>query len=531
MIQLSKRFEDYPDAARGEIWVEPEVYNTVKDKDVWIIYGKKGAGKTALIEYLKNEPSNWKCKILRPTFFLQRLLHSIPLGEINSKETLDTVVFLLNYSFTVNLMTEFINFPSYMIPNSHYDKIHRFLESNGFICTSVMTRITHLVGALTTNFTIISPQTISAIEEMRGGNVDFYEAKDSFYEILKTFDFNILLCIDEIDEMYFTNSAKDISFVNALIVYTAHNNREFTKNQVGFKALMTIPSELLFQKSLYGFDQVRPHCKPVKWDADKIQLMLKKRMEFELKNLNSLSDDSPTQSWSNLEDNWGKFFPLTLTNKMDKIERPFDYFIRHTFYTPRQILELCDVIKDELELWKIPQPHSSYLVPKHSAKVQRVIEEHTQLFVQQDFFDIYQDIYEGLEDIIFQFYGRPNIWTESEVESFLIKKGFSLTLKENKRRFSGNELILELHKVGFLGLAQIKNRQVQGNDVYSVRYSFLEKYPINIKWNLIVVPPIFYDAINIKSIGDVIVCPHESLNINSEARNLIEKYDFEDNEF
>ena len=140
-------------------------------------------------------------------------------------------------------------------------------------------------------------------------------------------------------------------------------------------------------------------------------------------------------------------------------------------------------------------------------------------------------IYDGVDEVLSLFKGRPNMWNRQQLEEFLGKTGLAIVRKYDRKRYVDDDWTLKLQHLGFLGLGSRRLDSPAGTERYNVKYSFLEDVPTRRPWEIAVVSPVFYDPYGITAVGGTIVKPHEPLTLPMSVLRQLATYDVELNTF
>lgn len=217
---------------------------------------------------------------------------------------------------------------------------------------------------------------------------------------------------------------------------------------------------------------------------------------------------------------------------MGSKEDTLSYIVRHTFYSPRTVLAICDDILTRLS-------EDNYTVEN----VSTVSDSDWTTYIQdsclessvdlsRSFFNVFSQLYNNIEDFVLAFEGRPNIWTKGNFLSFLQDNHWEPICKKNDGHspITGERLINLLYTIGFIGLGFHKKSYPLGGRNFETAFSFL-KWTQKRKYDLIFIAPVFYDELNMQPINGVVVEPHMDIKIDPNTYNLISNYHHKKNSF
>lgn len=506
------------------VWEPPDIYNDVMKDNVWLVYGRKGSGKSHLVDYLgtdkKREAGKDAVIVIRSRE--DNLFFSV-MFAISKEKTTDERVLLENVAASVEfvivtlLMRRCIDVQGFLTPTSDRGVIYNFLVANGLHEGSFLNQLVSVLGRITGG-EIKIVENLAQLLADNPTTKGFADAKNALWRQLKEGRRSFVICIDDIDEIGFSYSHSDRIFVNALIVVMLRLNLEFARSGHPLRVLLTSPSELFFHSTLWGDDWVETKSRCLRWTHHEgVQRIVNKRIAREL-NIRKTNPRTKEDIYSDATDQtWAKVFPMTVLNKLGKPEPSLIYILRHTFYTPRHVLDICDKIIRHLG----EKGHTLASAAKldqyeWSLVFQAEIEEYT-CNVVRSFLKQYGHIYEGIDDVLRAFVGKPTIWSRAALSSFVQKETLKLSRRENRKVYSGDSLVDTLQHLGFLGLGCKDLVPVGMTMPFNLRFAFLERLPTSRPWEIAVVTPIFYDSYGLRPPDNTVVVPHEKLTLSHSA--------------
>ncbi len=515
------------------VWEPPDIYDDVTNDNIWVVYGRKGSGKSHLIDFLKKDVGREQDKdsvfTIRPREDQLFQLVMTAINEVNYDDErliLENIAASLDFVVTTLIMKEGCSVDGFLSPASERETIYNFLCSNDLVEGSIPRKAIKFLSKLTGGHF----KLISNLSEILNDNQDskgFTEAKKCLWDLLENIHGRYIICIDDIDEIGFSFSRIDRLFVNALIVMMLRFNFEFCRKHLPIRVLLTCPSELFFHSTLWGDDWVETRSRCLRWlHHDSIQKLVNKRIGAEL-NIKKNNPASPTDIYSDSTQNtWNKIFPTTIINKTGRSESALKYILRHTFYTPRHILQICDKILHCLGSrgFTIEDlSDANFSKDIWNTVFREKVEEYT-YNIDSSFHKLYGKIYDGIDDVCYAFQSRPSMWTKSALSNFVERKNLKVKRKETGKVYSGASLITKLQHLGFLGLGTQDFMAPPMSVSFNMRFSFLEKLPTQRPWELAVISPIFYDPYGIRPSGNVKVVPHENITIPNSTWHEIMRY-------
>lgn len=532
-VKLSRSIAELERENIRYVWEPPDIYDDVHKNNIWLIYGRKGAGKSTVVDYLGTDDSTVSVVIVRPrqTILFTKIL--VAISESNGDERIieETVVTVFDFVLTARLISELVPLSRALRPGSARETLYNFMVANKLSGGSTLKKAINFISAIAGDKLQLVPNFAQALDKATG-DISLDDAKTALCDHLREIGKTFVLCIDDIDQIGFTYSRVDRIFINGLIVYMVRNNLHFLDQKVRGRILLTTPSELFFQSSLWGSDWVSAKSRCLNWNnPSHLQDLVNKRIAVEL-DIRKKNPRFPDDKFSiETDQTWKRLFPIAITNKRGRTESAFDYIVRHTFYTPRQILDLCDAVLQQVETPLDPEKLGTNVAMEQWSEIfQRAVEQFT-LRVEKDVRTMFGMIYESLDEVIKAFEGRPNIWNRSQIDQYVSIKKLAMKRKYDGKQYAEGDLLHELQQIGFLGLGTRNLNSPVGVESYAMQFSFLEEYPCRKSWEVAVITPIFYDAYEIRSVDSVIVKPHEPLTLTNYTLHKLKTYDVHKNTF
>ena len=531
-FKLSKSIAELEKENIKFIWQPPNIYNDVLDNNIWLVYGRKGSGKSTLVDYLSTSNGNKKVIIIRPrkNELFRKIKAAMP-SKLNFHID-ETIAFILDFVLMSHLMKEILLDEGYKgVNNNNIDIIHKFLMSHGLLSGNIFQKAIKFLGSLTGGEFVIKPNLPNLYDNV-SSEPNFSDAKEALYDHLLKNKLDRLICIDDIDEIGFSYSPIDKVLINSLLIFMVRTNISSLERKIGLRILITTPSELFFQSSLWGGDWVSAKSRCLQWiEMEQLQGLVNKRIAIELK-VKKSNPRFPDDKYSiETEHTWHKIFPSSIRNKLDKSEPTFQYIVRHTYYTPRQVLDLCDFILNKFETKKIS---TSDIVKLDIYVSSQIIQDAVESFtfrLKKDLIDLYSKLYIGLEEVFQSFQKRPNIWYRNQLLNFVKEKNLSIINIENEKEYNNEQLIEKLQNIGFFGLGTRSIEEVAGTIKYDMRFSFLEEFPTFKSWEIAAISPLFYDSYDIRPLDNVIIIPHNKLVIPLSSEHKLVNYNHVHNNF
>lgn len=532
--RLSKGIAELEGSEQRFVWQAPDIYDQIMSNSIWLIYGRKGSGKSTLIEYLGKNNPNYEVEIFRPgdtTLFseVSRIITSLKNEDKRVIE--EAVSCAIDFVLISTMMRKRISLTGVLPPGSNKEKIYNFLVNQDLFEGSIASRA---IKFITKALNAVKKGEYQGVLQAVQGDISFSSAKNAFLEELRNIGRTIVLCIDDIDEIGFSFSRYDRHFVNGLLMFMVKANKLSVQKQVDFRTIVTMPSELYFHSTLWGGDWITGKSESLAWEnVDDLQALVNKRLAYEMNIKKKKAGPLVSDTFSiSTEHTWNRVFPVYIKNKLDITEATFEYLIRHTFYTPRHILDLCDVVLSQFhEFENLDVVKETVSQNEWNRIIQSCVEDFCSAR-ENDYRKLFSLIYEGLDDVLNLFCSRPVIWNQYQLTQFISNSGLKLKRKDTEKEFSGEAIIDILQQTGFLGLGQHSiKRAPQNNNRYEWHFSFLDKQPYRGGWQIAAIAPMFYDVYDIRPVRNVRITPHKSLLLPHRIENYLASYNIESNQF
>lgn len=529
-IHLSKDIAELEEDVRL-VWEPPDIYQDVLKDNVWLIYGRKGSGKSHLVDYLGTDKGKGAAEngviIIRPRedkLFPSVMAAIAEVDKADERIVVENVASTLEFVVVAMLMRRSIDLAGFLIPSSDRETIYDFLVNNGFHEGSVLHRAVGVLARITGGEFKIVDHLASLLSD-NPLTKGFPDAKAALWRCLKRAGKAFIICIDDIDEIGFSFSRSDRLFVNALIVLMLRLNLEFAKGRHTLRVLLTSPSELFFHSTLWGDDWVETKTRCLRWSHHEgMQRIVNKRIGEQL----NIRKNNPRGDYDIYSDatpqTWNALFPSSITNKLGRQESAFKYVLRHTFYTPRHVLDLSDKILHFMGDKGVTVGEVGDVQPYDwSMAFQTRVEEYS-CNVVNSFLKLYGKIYDGLDEVLRAFTSKPAIWTRGNLAAFVDKVCLSVTRRDPKKEYVGEALIDKLQHLGFFGLGSKDLVSPTMTTAFNMRFAFLERLPNNRPWEVAAIAPVFYDYYGILPQDHTVVVPHERLSLSNQAWQEVAQY-------
>jgi hypothetical protein len=325
-----------------------------------------------------------------------------------------------------------------------------------------------------------------------------------------------LICIDDVDEIGFSFSRFDRLFVNGIVAYAMRFNTHASECGARIRVLLSLPSELYYHSSLWSGDWVDSQASSLTWkNKDALKCLVNKRIAVELnvKSRKGRKTKNTEDTYSTSDQHtWDRIFPNSIIQD-NRAENTFSYLIRHTFYTPRHILRLCDSILRA----------SEYSDGINTKLIEGCVEDFC-FQIGNDYRSLYSLIYKNLEQLMSALATLPNIVGKAQLLDFLEKSDLYLIRVDTNDNLSGLELVEALYRTGIFGFGVLQQPAPANTNKYKLRFSFINADSYRGQWDVIVFHPAFVEYLGMRRLSipvspdELLYIPHRELvaNFNNE---------------
>lgn len=474
--------------------ITPQI-STCHKPEIALIIGRKGAGKSAVVEHLlsRHEKDYDYIVVFKPTDLRFSSLKS--LYDLNVEYRDIEPIALMEYVWRTVLLAKLMqnilskqayasvtDAPMYQFITDHFgiDKsfLGKFLET-----AHKCLKGSHGVAKYAHNLASIC------------GSSEFEKSYTNAVEALKHHLGNkkkALLLIDNVDQ-HWSGSKTSYDFIHALIHAVRHLNLKSFSNNLFVKCF--VPTDIAKGLRTRHSDKVHEDQHELIWNRGELLSLAGSRIAI---SLNIKGNDGKYSKNSNYC--WQQIFEKSGQNLLGKPENSFDYVLRHTLYRPRDLLRSCKYMRNKaIELGYIDKIPFKILV------------EYLPTFCE-DSIDFLEDEYhsrlEQLIDVIAEFNSLSNIMDYDvfldTVKSAISKNGLDIKDRDMEKL---------LYEIGFVGGMRLtypsrKDPKLFKKPKYNFKFSF-NKLRFNLKTaNKVCIHPMFYELLSVDADTDIIVQGH-----------------------
>lgn len=510
------------------VWQKPDLYDAVVNGHVCFVYGRKGAGKSTLVKYIELQALSRTLLLQgRDKDFLGRILTSIPSDPMDPgirQVMIRNIGLLLECLVCVSVVSTFLK-PA---PES---LIGGFMVENGLDGPDVGKQTAALLAPLFVKITLRSAEFEEALNKiLKKYPFDFF--RSAVYHTLHEENISTIVCIDDIDDITFSFSFADRCFIESLLAFVVTTNVFLKKNSIQLTILLTCPTEIFSHSGLFGNDWVEAQAQCLTWrTSESLHQLVNRRIAVEYAVRERRSLDKIDRFSASQEHTWNRLFPKELWNPLGVKEQTFDFLVRHTTYTPRQILMLCEKASDRIaEKGFDPKSTIANDQMEMSVILHECVSDNCASIVN-NVHNVYGKLYEGLQAVFDAFRSRANIWSRNSLIRYIVSRELVVTRHDVKAQYAGNDLIVVLQKIGILGLGRYQKMFVQGGSERGIgrhfkpRFSFIEDLPPDSRWEVAVFSPYFADAVDMEIVDKISIKPDESFRLGNLTLESLDSYE------
>lgn len=523
MLNISKTVAQYEQQDVRAAWEPPHGFDGLVEAEKWIVHGRKGSGKTTLVDYLRATNPDGSVVVVRPRFTeMYGVIKDLRSHVSDERLVARAVEQISEILLTLKAMKEQVQSRP-QGPQTEVMKL--FLRQNSLEGSATLVKAIGWLRTITENF-----KNVSELAELMGRmrKPGYWEATHVMRTIFsgRGNSQRLLICVDEVDEVGFSYSDEDRLIVSALINLCMRVNQSFLADGVAIRLLLTPPTELYSNAHLWGRDKANAKAFRLSWeDPEKLRNVVNRKIGLEL-GVRSRRSEGRRYSSASTEQTWARVFPKTIKNKNYVLEEAFVYGLRHTLYTPRSVLGVFQAVLDRARGrgWSL-ETIGHISTDEWSEVFQGAVEE-ASLDLAAATIDTYGLLFEGIQGVLDKFSGRPAIWTSETFDEFL---AHCLSEGPVTRMNDGARLELEavrkvLYEMGFVGYGAKNLSSAAGSRSFLLSFSYLAGGRGGRSRDLMVISPVFFDSLGIRPVDAVVIIPHSILSLRSELAKQIEGY-------
>jgi hypothetical protein len=378
------------------------------DRATYLIVGRRGVGKSSLIEYFSFHNPNKKSRSIEvnePEVYQEVLEDVAKLLEKNFDFSTHKIKVLWEYVVWVLLFKEYKD-KSTVIKAAY---LLAFSEDHKTSASSIVLTI---IRALISKFAGISKNDL---EEIFGGvskkvsSGTFKNAKEELYKHSRKEP--CIIAIDSIED-YPVNNEAIMYTISALIEYASEFNVKYSHEGLHLKIFVT--SEIFPHLALKFIANPSKHIREplhLNWRPKELLKLICWRWQLYLKENGRLQKDHEVD-WNDhtqvQEKLWYPYFGREIENIRGGSEPTFPYLLRHTQLRPRQLVIICNKLFNASK-------ENSFLASKDSALIKACIKEAEQLLAVE-VINSYKKIYFNIANILDALTGLPVMFKGKELD-------------------------------------------------------------------------------------------------------------------
>lgn len=506
--------------------IKIDAYNSIMDQDRYIVIGRKGSGKTTLINYMqKLDPDHYfeNYKKIKPIeadslnldFIYNRIIKKYTkdfedMSTANSLEVFWEIYFFIYCVYIIGIEIEkdildknddrFTVFKKAVnILKKKMAIVNEKLEysnyKNGVFTCAAELLMNHLEGEVLKNANIdtiftsftnnLNARTILENVFTKKLFRDFCLATyrcnkkilialDGFNSQSEDFRMKTKKLIDEDFEEYKLRKKFEILFYRQLMILTTRIKQEPRPEPLylAFGAIdfcLIIPQDRYDEIKMFDRDNIKRGCCSLSWDAVDLLEMLVKRLEFHYK-ITTLDDSwTAKEKFNYILSNYFPNIPAQIKVKIDGHNAFIDlynYILRLSFWRPRDILNNFAVI---MKANKIRKPKSSETI---QVIIKNLLNNNAKDIVVSEFVDEYKNIYFNLKEFLESFEDKDLIINFEDfcghISNVPLNSGYNTEIDDTFEKLN------LLYRLGVIGLHFPKEEVNRHGHSYHICFIFNE---------------------------------------------------------
>lgn len=462
--------------------------------EISLIIGRKGAGKSAVVEHLLNHHGKDYDYIVvfKPTDL--RFSNLKNLYDLNLQYKDIDPIALMEYVWRTVLLAKVMQS---IISHKNYtpvkdEPMYQFVTDHFGVDKSFFGKFIETAQKCLKDSKGVAKYAYNLASICGGSDFEksYSNAIESFKKHLNSGK-TVLLLIDNVDE-HWSGSEAGYDFIHALVHAVRHLSSK-TYNNLFVKCF--VPTDIAKGLKTRHSDKVHEAQHELLWSRNDLLSLVGSRIAISLNIKGSGGGFSKDYNYC-----WGHIFEERGSNLIGRVENSFDYIIRHTLYRPRDLLRACKYLRN-----KAVENGIADKIPF------KLITEYLPSFCE-DSIDYLEDEYRSrldqLLDVIAAFNGFSNIM---DYETFLeTVKGAIIS---NKLDISERDMEKLLYEIGFIGGMRLtypsrKDPKLFKTQKYNFKFSF-NKLRFNLKTaQKVCIHPMFYELLSVVPDSQIIVQGH-----------------------
>lgn len=457
------------------------------DPNVFLIVGRRGAGKTALSHFFsfqKQLRNTIAIDVDEPVAF-EQMLDKVSKLAMQSRE-----VAIPKIAKIWNLIIWLIIFRELKDHDLRIRTACIFGDKNGKLANFIR----HTLTMLLNRFLDTEGDLLSELEEILADErID--AGKTAVLELARKKP--VIIAFDTL-ENYAINDDVMMRTTAALIQCGSEFNRDYARNGVHLKIFLMaeifpyLKEEVVLNTLKFVRHEVYLH-----WRPKDLMRLISWRLHHYLSAINQLSSESTQIHWDDYnhvrEKMWNPYFGNSLRNGRGMAELSFPFVLRHTQMRPRQLIVLCNAIAERA----VREKTFPYFQPDSIVKA--VLEGQSAL--AEEVINSYSSVYPKVGRIVEALSGLPMVFKGNELD-----KRAPLTASEwptgEYSPLAFRQLIAELGIVGRARQIDLRAGVVEADFEYSLK----TRLPLMVT-DYCVIHPMFYQRLNINLKQELRVYP------------------------
>jgi energy-coupling factor transporter ATP-binding protein EcfA2 len=483
-------------------FVHTDSYRTVCEKSTLFVFGRRGTGKSAILQMLNFEINQKKIKTYSNSIMINQedvyhglaiQLRNSPLCDLPLIELIHTIKEKWNWVIKVSGM--FSIYEDSSISTSEKQKIKGYLSSLSIIKNNGQSSKFKPFKFVTDTFAE-ELDRVDCLPTKLGAAIfriskrlftpDFEDAEEEMYELLKSKKKTILVLIDSIERYNIKDKVSEsvaVGLIDSLL-------KLYNESDRGLYAKAFFPSEIIPHMTPSNWSKTEDKVHVIKWSYNDLRRMLAKRYFKSIIKTDATKTEI-TDFCKDLPNSLYNYFPKEITTRSGIRFDTISYIISHTQKKPREFIFLVNCILTLAELEKVDCKQLT----------EKVIVDGMHILIESLFRDatnMYETIYPDASAIIRKTLSEaPAYFGNAELDVMLqeintyLKKDSLLTKDDIK------DLFLQS---GIIGIMQEKRKLSDSKNILLALFEYQIKGTLSLQSKTTcVIHPMFYQALRIKT--------------------------------
>ncbi len=510
-------YDEWSDGIEAEkIFVHTKSYDTFRRESTLFLFGRRGTGKSALVQMLDYEIRANKIQEYNYSRIINQedayhefaiQIRNSPLRDSPQEELIYTLKKKWLWVIKVSGMLSL--FSDNNIPEVKKLKIISYLKSSGLLKGKKdkykpLNILAESLAAELDNIDYAPAKVGAAIYRLgkKLFNAEFEDAEEQLYELLDTEKKTAVVLIDSIERYYIKDKVSEsvvASLIQAMLeIYHNRSDRLFVK--------AAFPSEILPHMSPSNWGKTDDKTHIIKWNFRDLTILLAKRYFKTI--VKKSATEKEIDYYSEYDHSLNllyKYFPEKITSRSNIDFDTISYIISHTQKKPRQLIFLVNAILTLAEVEKV-----DFFNLSEDSIIDGVHVLIDALF--RETLHVYEQIYPKATQIVTRALIESESYFDYSELDVKLKEVNALLKNEAELSFLSKEDVKRLLlESGVLGIGRDKHKLANNKNILIALFEYQIKGVLTLHNNsLCVIHPMFFQVLRTNTDMNTFIYPKPS---------------------